>query len=70
MDDRFLTVSEVAGILRLGRVKTYQMINSGEIPSVKFGRCRRIPKLAFDNWLKQIIDNGEVTDDNKKLNVI
>lgn len=37
-----LTVKEVGEILRTGRNTTYDLINSGEIPSIKIGRQIRI----------------------------
>ncbi len=35
-------VSEVAGFLGVSRGKAYQLINSGQLKSVKIGGCRRI----------------------------
>ncbi len=37
-----LTVREVSEILRTGRNTTYDLISSGEIPSIKIGRQIRI----------------------------
>jgi excisionase family DNA binding protein len=39
-----LTVADVQKILRLGRSKTYEMIKSNEIPSIKLGGSIRIPR--------------------------
>jgi excisionase family DNA binding protein len=36
------TVSEVASYLSLSRGKVYQMMDVGDLPYVKLGRCRRI----------------------------
>ena len=38
----FVWVSEVAGLLGISRGKAYQLINSGELRSVKIGGCRRV----------------------------
>lgn len=46
-----LTPKQVADYLQLGRDKTYQMLASGELPSVKLGRTYRIRKCALDDWL-------------------
>ncbi len=35
-------VSEVAGFLGMSRGKAYQLINSGQLKSVKIGGCRRV----------------------------
>lgn len=47
------TPSQVARILQLSRTKTYDLLSSGTIPSVKIGRSRRIPA----NLLSQFIDS-------------
>lgn len=36
---RFYRISEVCERLRIGRTKVYQLINSGELNTAKFGRC-------------------------------
>lgn len=43
-DPQLLTVEKVADRLRLGRTKVYELINSGELPHIKFGRACRIPR--------------------------
>lgn len=40
----FLTVQEVAKVLRLKRSTAYELIKQGRIPSVRLGRFIRIPK--------------------------
>ena len=52
-DDLLLTPEEAARALRVGRNKVYELIASGELPSVKLGRCRRIPVDA----LRQFVDD-------------
>ena len=47
-----LTVSEVASVLRLGRNATYEAIQRGEIPAVKFGRRLLVPKAALIRCLE------------------
>jgi excisionase family DNA binding protein len=51
-DDLLLTPEEAARALRVGRNKVYELIASRELPSVKLGRCRRIPVDA----LRQFVD--------------
>ena len=36
------TVREVAAFLSLSRSKVYQMMDSGELPYIKLGKCRRV----------------------------
>jgi len=37
--------------LGLGRTKTYELLRSGEIPSYKIGRVRRIRRQDIEAWL-------------------
>jgi excisionase family DNA binding protein len=46
LDDGFLTVGEVAEVLRLSRAKIYGMMDAGELPFAKFGKSRRVPRRA------------------------
>lgn len=47
------TILDVMRILRIGRVKAYQMANAEVFPVMKFGKLIRIPKAAFDEWLNE-----------------
>jgi excisionase family DNA binding protein len=51
-----LTPAEVADALRLGKTKTYALIGSGAIPSVRIGAARRVPKPLFDAYVQHLID--------------
>lgn len=46
-----LTVAEAARRIGIGRTKLYEYVASGEIPSVKIGRLRRIPAEAVPEFL-------------------
>lgn len=39
--------------LGLGRTKTYELLQSGEIPSYKIGRVRRIRRRDIEAWLER-----------------
>ena len=43
----FLTVSQVAAVLGIGRNTAYSMIRSGQLRSVRVGRQIRVPKDAL-----------------------
>jgi len=45
-DMRFLTVAEVAGMMRVSTMTVYRLVKSGELPAVRFGRSYRIPESA------------------------
>ena len=48
----FLTVREAAEALRISKSKAYELVSSGEIPHVRFGKVVRIPKCWLDDWLE------------------
>ena len=41
---RFLTVGEVAQMMRVSTMTVYRMVHSGDIPAIRFGRSFRIPE--------------------------
>lgn len=43
MDKLLLTPSEAAAVLGIGRSKVYELLNDGQLTSVRIDRCRRIP---------------------------
>ena len=45
-DVRFLTVAEVAQMMRVSNMIVYRLVHSGELPAVRFGRSFRIPESA------------------------
>jgi excisionase family DNA binding protein len=45
-DVRFLTVAEVAEMMRVSTMTVYRLVHSGELPAVRFGRSYRIPESA------------------------
>lgn len=51
MEKMTMTVQEMAQCLGIGRNRAYELIRTGKVPFLKFGRSVRIPKKAFDVWL-------------------
>lgn len=45
-DVRFLTVAEVAGMMRVSKMTVYRMVHSGDLPAIRFGRSFRVPESA------------------------
>lgn len=46
-----LTVAEVGAKLGLSKNLTYQLINTGKIPSIRFGKRLLVPKKRLDELL-------------------
>ena len=51
-DVRFLTVAEVASLMRVSKMTVYRLIHSGELPAVRVGRSFRVPESAVHDYLK------------------
>lgn len=47
-----LTPVEVAGILKLGRTTTYELLRTGTISSIKIGRKIIVPKKFLENFIE------------------
>lgn len=52
-DVRFLTVAEVAALMRVSRMTVYRLVHSGEMPALRVGRSFRVPERAVDDYLRQ-----------------
>lgn len=50
-DPPFLTVSEVAGRLRVSTMTVYRLINAGQLPAVRVGRSFRLRPRDLDGYL-------------------
>ncbi|MGH3322157.1 MAG: helix-turn-helix domain-containing protein [Streptosporangiaceae bacterium] len=48
---RFLTVAEVARMMRVSKMTVYRLVHSGELPAVRVGRSFRVPEQAVDDYL-------------------
>ncbi len=54
MDEKheYLKVPEIAGVLRIARSRAYELVGSGEIPSIRIGRSVRVNRRELDAWLE------------------
>jgi excisionase family DNA binding protein len=48
---KFLTVAEVAAVMRVSRMTVYRLVHSGEVPAVRVGRSFRVPERAVHEYL-------------------
>ena len=51
-----MTVHEAAAGLKVIRWMIYQLIWANEVQSVTVGRCRRIVRQSFDDYVSRLID--------------
>jgi excisionase family DNA binding protein len=62
-DVRFLTVAEVADMMRVSRMTVYRLVHSGELPAIRFGRSFRVPESAVAQLLQTAtVREGGVAD--------
>jgi len=48
----FLTVAEVADMLRVSRMTVYRWVHAGDLPAIRFGRSFRVPQQAVDVFMR------------------
>lgn len=48
-----VSVDEAAALLSLGRTMVYTLVMSGDLPSIKVGRMRRIPVAALHAYVSR-----------------
>jgi excisionase family DNA binding protein len=51
-DVKFLTIHEVAVIMRLSKMSVYRLVHSGELEAVRVGRSFRVPEQAVARYLR------------------
>ena len=49
---KFLTVAEVAKLMRVSKMTVYRLVHSGELPAVQIGRSFRVPEQAVHEYLR------------------
>jgi excisionase family DNA binding protein len=48
----FLTVAEVAAVMRVSKMTVYRLVHSGELPAVRVGRSFRVSDRAVHEYLR------------------
>ena len=49
---RFLTVAEVAAVMRVSKMTVYRLVHSGELSAVRVGRSFRVLDQAVQDYLR------------------
>lgn len=49
---QFLTVAEVAAMMRVSKMTVYRLVHAGELPAVRVGRSFRVPEVAVHGYLE------------------
>ncbi|WP_415951332.1 helix-turn-helix domain-containing protein [Streptomyces sp. KLOTTS4A1] len=48
----FLTVAEVAAVMRVSKMTVYRLVHSGHLPAIRVGRSFRVPENAVHEYLR------------------
>jgi excisionase family DNA binding protein len=49
---QFLTVAEVATMMRVSKMTVYRLVHNGELPAVRVGKSFRVPEQAVHDYLR------------------
>lgn len=49
---KFLTVAEVAAVMRVSKMTVYRLVHNGELPAVRVGRSFRVSEDDVNEYLK------------------
>jgi excisionase family DNA binding protein len=52
-DPHFLTVAEVAAMMRVSKMTVYRLLHNGELPAVRVGRSFRVLEKDVDEYLRK-----------------
>jgi excisionase family DNA binding protein len=67
---RYLTVAEVAEVMRLSRMTVYRFVQRGDLPAVRVGRSYRVPADALEAYLaaaEVLSDDAAPREDENRL---
>ena len=50
---KFLTVAEVATLMRVSKMTVYRLVHTGDLTAVRVGRSFRVPERAVHDYLRE-----------------
>ncbi|WP_310961427.1 helix-turn-helix domain-containing protein [Nocardioides terrisoli] len=50
---KFLTVAEVASVMRVSKMTVYRLVHSGDLPAVRVGRSFRVSEEDVNEYLRK-----------------
>ena len=51
--ERFLTVQEVAQLMRVSTMTVYRLIKAGDLRAARVGRSYRLPEIEVETYLRR-----------------
>jgi excisionase family DNA binding protein len=52
-DPKFLTIAEVASVMRVSKMTVYRLVHNGELPAVRVGRSFRVTEDNVNEYLRK-----------------
>lgn len=49
---QFLTVAEVAAVMRVSKMTVYRLVHNGELPAARVGKSFRVREQAVHDYLR------------------
>lgn len=49
---KFLTIAEVASVMRVSKMTVYRLVHGGDLPAVRVGRSFRVNESDVNEYLK------------------
>ena len=50
---KFLTIAEVASVMRVSKMTVYRLVHGGELPAVRVGRSFRVSEEDVNEYLRK-----------------
>lgn len=57
-DPKFLTIAEVASVMRVSKMTVYRLVHNGELPAVRVGRSFRVTEEDVNDYLRKSFYNA------------
>ena len=57
-DVKFLTVAEVAAMMRVSKMTVYRLVHGGDLPAVRVGRSFRVTEDDVNEYLRKSFYNA------------
>jgi excisionase family DNA binding protein len=55
---KFLTVAEVATVMRVSRMTVYRLVHNGDLNAVRVGKSFRVPEREVHEYLRNAYNNA------------
>ncbi|MDO5048621.1 MAG: helix-turn-helix domain-containing protein [Actinomycetaceae bacterium] len=59
---QFVTVAEVADLMRVSKMTVYRMIHAGELPAMRVGKSFRVPQSAVTALIEAGLSGWDVDE--------